>query len=99
MFLLMILGFIFLLFFISLALAFFVEIVAQLLSVIEHVDSRSVSLLAVVLATVPLMLKVAAIRWIPERASAAFPKDVPRTVDDRYRRTVPGPRNPTQRQS
>jgi hypothetical protein len=47
MFLLMILGFILLLFFISLALAFFVEIVAQLLSVIEHVDSGSVSFLAV----------------------------------------------------
>ena len=47
MFLLMILGFILLLFFISLALAFFVEIVAQLLSVIEHVDSRSVSFLVV----------------------------------------------------
>ena len=47
MFLLMILVFILILFFISLALAFFVEIVAQLLSVIEHVDSRFVSFLVV----------------------------------------------------
>ena len=47
MFLLMILVFILILFFISLALAFFIEIVAQLLSVIEHVDSRFVRLFVV----------------------------------------------------
>ncbi len=47
MLLLMVLGFILFLFFVSLALAFFVEIIAQLLAVVEHVDSRFVRFLVV----------------------------------------------------
>ncbi len=47
MLLLMVLGFILFLFFVSLALTFFVKIVAQLLSIIEHVDSGFVRLFVV----------------------------------------------------
>ncbi len=47
MFLLMILGFIFFLFFISLALTFFVEIIAQLGAVFKHVNSGFVRVLVV----------------------------------------------------
>ncbi len=47
MLLLMILGFIFFLFFVSLALALLVEIIAQFFSVVEHVDSWFVSFFVV----------------------------------------------------